>query len=67
MFQNQPITQKYLNEDVLLDDLEKIDRTGPIVSNLLFRVNKLCHGAIIPVDAGQSKHFYVFLITWNKK
>ena len=52
--------KKYLNERCPIGRFGEIDEIGPIVSIYCSELASFCHGAIIPVDAGQSKHFMYF-------
>ena len=58
-----------MQENILLKDVPgrfgEIDGIGPIVAIYCSQLASFCHGAIIPVDAGQSKHF-IISITWIK-
>ena len=52
--------EQYLKERCPLGRFGEIDEIGPIVALYCSELASFCHGAIIPVDAGQSKHFMYF-------
>ena len=52
--------EKYLSERCPLGRFGEIDEIGPIVAIYCSQLASFSHGAIIPVDAGQSKHFMSF-------
>ena len=52
--------EKYLRERCPLGRFGEIDEIGPIVAIYCSELASFCHGAIVPVDAGQSKHFMSF-------
>ena len=52
--------EKYLSERCPLGRFGEIDEIGPIVAMYCSQLASFSHGAIIPVDAGQSKHFMSF-------
>jgi 3-oxoacyl-[acyl-carrier protein] reductase len=51
---------RYLKERCPLGRFGEIDEIGPIVAVYCSELASFCHGAIVPVDAGQSKHFMYF-------
>lgn len=57
---NPEHAEKYLRERCPLGRFGEIDEIGPIVAIYCSELASFCHGAIIPVDAGQSKHFMSF-------
>lgn len=57
---NPTHAQKYLAERCPLGRFGEIDEIGPIVTMYCSELASFCHGSIIPVDAGQSKHFMSF-------
>jgi NAD(P)-dependent dehydrogenase (short-subunit alcohol dehydrogenase family) len=57
---NPSHAQKYLDERCPLGRFGEIDEIGPIVAVYCSELASFCHGSIIPVDAGQSKHFMSF-------
>ena len=57
---NPEHAQKYLKERCPLGRFGEIDEIGPIVAIYCSELASFSHGAIIPVDAGQSKHFMSF-------
>jgi 3-oxoacyl-[acyl-carrier protein] reductase len=57
---NPEHAEKYLRERCPLGRFGEIDEIGPIVAVYCSQLASFCHGAIIPVDAGQSKHFMSF-------
>ncbi len=57
---NPSHAEKYLAERCPVGRFGEIDEIGPIVSVYCSQLASFCHGAIIPVDAGQSKHFMYF-------
>jgi 3-oxoacyl-[acyl-carrier protein] reductase len=57
---NPSHAQKYLSERCPLGRFGEIDEIGPIVAIYCSELASFCHGSIIPVDAGQSKHFMSF-------
>lgn len=57
---NPSHAQKYLAERCPLGRFGEIDEIGPIVAIYCSELASFCHGSIIPVDAGQSKHFMSF-------
>lgn len=52
--------QKYLKERCPVGRFGEIDEIGPIVAIYCSQLASFSHGAIIPVDAGQSKHYMYF-------
>ena len=58
--ENPDHATKYLNERCPLGRFGQIDEIGPIVAIYCSNLASFSHGAIIPVDAGQSKHFMYF-------
>lgn len=57
---NPEHAERYLKERCPLGRFGEIDEIGPIVAIYCSELASFCHGAIIPVDAGQSKHFLSF-------
>jgi len=57
---NPDHAKKYLEERCPLGRFGEIEEIGPIVTMYCSELASFCHGAIIPVDAGQSKHFMSF-------
>jgi len=57
---NPEHAEKYLAERCPVGRFGEIDEIGPIVALYCSELASFCHGAIIPVDAGQSKHFMYF-------
>lgn len=57
---NPQHAEKYLSERCPLGRFGHIDEIGPIVAVYCSELASFCHGAIIPIDAGQSKHFMYF-------
>ena len=57
---NPKHAEEYLKERCPLGRFGEIDEIGPIVAMYCSELASFCHGAIIPVDAGQSKHFMYF-------
>ena len=57
---NPEHAKKYLAERCPLGRFGEIDEVGPIVAMYCSQLASFSHGAIIPVDAGQSKHFMSF-------
>ena len=57
---NPQHAEKYLSERCPLGRFGQIDEIGPIVAVYCSDLASFCHGAIVPVDAGQSKHFMSF-------
>lgn len=57
---NPEHAQRYLSERCPLGRFGEIDEIGPVVAFYCSELASFCHGAIIPVDAGQSKHFMSF-------
>jgi len=57
---NPQHAERYLQERCPLGRFGEIDEIGPIVAVYCSELASFCHGAIIPVDAGQSKHFMYF-------
>ena len=57
---NPEHADKYLSERCPVGRFGEIDEIGPIVAVYCSQLASFCHGAIIPVDAGQSKHFMSF-------
>lgn len=57
---NPEHAKKYLAERCPLGRFGEIDEIGPIVAMYCSELASFSHGAIIPVDAGQSKHFMSF-------
>ncbi len=52
--------EKYLRERCPLGRFGKIEEISPMVAFLCSEQASFCQGSIIPVDAGQSKHFMYF-------
>ena len=57
---NPDHAERYLEERCPLGRFGEIDEIGPIVAVYCSELASFCHGSIIPVDAGQSKHFMSF-------
>lgn len=57
---NPEHAERYLKERCPLGRFGDINEIGPIVAVYCSELASFCHGAIIPVDAGQSKHFMYF-------
>jgi 3-oxoacyl-[acyl-carrier protein] reductase len=57
---NPEHAQQYLKERCPLGRFGEIDEIGPIVAVYCSQLASFCHGSIVPVDAGQSKHFMYF-------
>lgn len=57
---NPEHAKRYLQERCPLGRFGEIDEIGPIVAVYCSQLASFCHGAIVPVDAGQSKHFLSF-------
>lgn len=57
---NPEHAEKYLAERCPVGRFGEIEEIGPIVAMYCSQLASFCHGAIIPVDAGQSKHFMYF-------
>jgi NAD(P)-dependent dehydrogenase (short-subunit alcohol dehydrogenase family) len=57
---NPEHAERYLKERCPLGRFGEIDEIGPIVTVYCSQLASFCHGAIVPVDAGQSKHFMSF-------
>jgi 3-oxoacyl-[acyl-carrier protein] reductase len=57
---NPEHAEKYLAERCPVGRFGEIEEIGPIVAVYCSKLASFCHGAIIPVDAGQSKHFMSF-------
>ena len=57
---NPAHAERYLHERCPLGRFGEIDEIGPIVALYCSQLASFCHGAIVPVDAGQSKHFMYF-------
>tara|TARA_Y200000002_G_scaffold373484_1_gene372672 strand:- start:779 stop:1573 length:795 start_codon:yes stop_codon:yes gene_type:complete len=57
---NPEHAEKYLAERCPVGRFGEIEEIGPIVAVYCSALASFCHGAIIPVDAGQSKHFMYF-------
>ena len=57
---NPSHAENYLRERCPLGRFGEIDEIGPIVAVYCSQLASFCHGAIVPVDAGQSKHFMYF-------
>jgi 3-oxoacyl-[acyl-carrier protein] reductase len=57
---NPEHAQRYLSERCPLGRFGETDEIGPVVAFYCSELASFCHGAIIPVDAGQSKHFMSF-------
>ncbi len=52
--------EKYLRERSPLGRFGKTSEISPMVIFLCSKMASFCHGAIVPVDAGQAKHFMSF-------
>lgn len=57
---NPEHAERYLRERCPLGRFGEVDEIGPIVAMYCSQLASFCHGAIVPVDAGQSKHFMSF-------
>lgn len=57
---NPPHAEKYLKERCPLGRFGETDEISPVVAFYCSTYASFSHGAIIPVDAGQSKHFMYF-------
>ena len=57
---NPDHAKKYLDERCPLGRFGEIEEIGPIVAIYCSELASFCHGSIVPVDAGQSKHFMSF-------
>jgi len=57
---NPEHAQRYLNERCPLGRFGEIDEIGPVVAFYCSELASFCHGAIVPADAGQSKHYMSF-------
>ena len=57
---NPEHAERYLRERCPLGRFGEIDEIGPIVAIYCSELASFCHGAIVPVDAGQSKHYMYF-------
>lgn len=57
---NPAHAEQYLRERCPLGRFGEIDEIGPIVAIYCSELASFCHGAIVPVDAGQSKHYMYF-------
>lgn len=58
--ENPAHAEKYLAERCPLRRFGEIDEVAPIVAIYCSNLASFCHGAIVPVDGGQSKHFMYF-------
>jgi 3-oxoacyl-[acyl-carrier protein] reductase len=58
--ENPAHAEKYLKERCPLGRFGEIDEVGPVVAFYCSNLASFSHGAIIPVDGGQSKHFMYF-------
>ena len=54
---NPAHAKKYLNERCPLGRFGKEDEISPVVTFYCSQLASFSHGAIVPVDAGQSRHF----------
>lgn len=54
---NPKHAEKYLSERCPLGRFGKVDEISPVVAFYCSELASFSHGAIVPVDAGQSKHF----------
>jgi NAD(P)-dependent dehydrogenase (short-subunit alcohol dehydrogenase family) len=52
--------ERYLRERCPLGRFGEIDEIGPVVAFYCSELASFCHGAIVPADAGQSKHYMSF-------
>lgn len=57
---NPEHAQRYLSERCPLGRFGEIDEIGPVVAFYCSELASFCHGAIVPADAGQSKHYMSF-------
>ena len=57
---NPEHAKRYLKERCPLGRFGKIEEIGPIVAFYCSELASFCHGAIVPADAGQSKHYMSF-------
>jgi NAD(P)-dependent dehydrogenase (short-subunit alcohol dehydrogenase family) len=57
---NPEHAERYLRERCPIGRFGEIDEIGPVVTFYCSQLASFCHGAIVPVDAGQSKHFMYF-------
>ena len=57
---NPEHAQRYLKERCPLGRFGETEEIGPIVAFYCSELASFCHGAIVPADAGQSKHFMSF-------
>lgn len=57
---NPEHAQRYLQERCPLGRFGEIDEIGPVVAFYCSELASFCHGAIVPADAGQSKHYMSF-------
>ena len=57
---NPEHAQQYLRERCPIGRFGEIDEIGPIVAIYCSELASFSHGAIVPVDAGQSKHYMYF-------
>lgn len=57
---NPEHAEKYLQERCPLGRFGEVDEIGPVVAFYCSELASFCHGAIVPADAGQSKHFMSF-------
>ena len=54
---NPSHAEQYLRERCPIGRFGAIEEIGPLVAIYCSEIASFCHGAIIPADAGQSKHF----------
>ena len=57
---NPEHAEQYLKERCPLGRFGNVDEIGPLVAVYCSELASFSHGAIVPVDAGQSKHFMSF-------
>lgn len=57
---NPEHAERYLKERCPLGRFGEVDEVGPVVAFYCSQFASFSHGAIIPVDAGQSKHYMYF-------
>jgi NAD(P)-dependent dehydrogenase (short-subunit alcohol dehydrogenase family) len=57
---NPEHAKSYLNERCPLGRFGEVDEIGPVVAFYCSELASFCHGAIVPADGGQSKHYMSF-------
>lgn len=57
---NPSHAEKYIKERCPVGRFGRVDEIGPVVVMYCSQLASFSHGAIIPVDAGQSKHYMSF-------